>query len=43
MKAGTRWIPVTNIPTTVTSNTFNVTLPITNSEQYFRLRQQSTN
>jgi hypothetical protein len=43
MKAGTRWIPVTNIPTTVTSNTFNVTLPITNAEQYFRLRQQSTN
>jgi hypothetical protein len=34
------WAPVTNIPVTVTNNSFSLALPITNNVQYFRLRQQ---
>ncbi len=40
LEASAPWLAVTNIPMTLTSNSFNVKLPITNAAQYFRLRQQ---
>ena len=38
LKPDALWVLVTNVPLTVDGHTFNVTLPVTNATQFFRLR-----
>ena len=40
LEQGALWLPFTNQPLNVTSNSFHVTFPATNAPQFFRLRER---